>query len=584
MARTSTEENSAPQDEASSSELDVLRRRVAELEANPRYGLVWREIAEAVEQRLRDEVPVLIPETSLNISGALPSDQAHVLIEGDNLHALNVLRATHEGKIDIIYIDPPYNRGKDLIYNDSMVDKADPFRHSKWLSFMAKRLDIAWQLLNNSGFIFISIDDNSHAHLKLLCDKIFGPERFVANFVWVKKRKASNLDRSVRSVTEYILCYAKLARPLIHPDDVVDADKPYPFYNTGNNRKTLKFPSGLVFQTVKNQVFQPQIFKAKKTHVRLIDTVEVKDGISQNEFSLEGEWRYSQQKLDDMIQAGQSVVFKGVDFKPYFINDSTTRYKTMKTLLSGETYGIGTNEDGNQEVAELIGNKAFDYPKQVSLIKNILKAVPFLTGSPVVLDFFAGSGTTLHAVAELNAEDGGTRNCILITNDENDICRKVTVPRVKAVLTGVWADQAQHEALPGSLAFYTTGFLQRSKSGDRMRAELARHTIDLVSVKEAAGGVAMATGEIAVLYGLNKTVAVVPGLEPDHTKLCREAEQRVRSGDRRISYVFTWSDDGVEAEFRALWPGWEVKPLPAEMLSALRKSSPQLRLFASEGL
>jgi adenine-specific DNA-methyltransferase len=560
-------------------ELEAIRRRLAELESSQGFGLVWRSIPEAVESLLRDEVPVLIPEPALSVVGKIPSDQSHVLIEGDNLHALHVLQATHLGAVDVIYIDPPYNRGKDLIYNDSMIDKADPFRHSKWLSFMAKRLELAWRLLSESGVMFISIDDNSQAQLKLLCDKLFGPDCFVANFVWVKKRKASNLDKSVRSITEYVLCYAKSDSALIHPSDIVEADKPYPFYNSGNKRKTLDFPKGMRFSSIENQTIKPQVFSAKKTHVRLMNRVEIKNGVAQGPFTLEGEWRYSQDALNEMIRSGEEIIFKGVDFKPYFINKSTDRFKMMKTLLSMETYDIGTNEDGNQQIFDLIGNNVFEYPKPLSLITNLLSAVSTKSPSPVILDFFAGSGTTLHAVAQLNAADNGTRQCILVTNNENEICRDITIPRVKAVLTGKWADKSKHDALPGSMTFFTTGFVKRSKSPDRMRTEIAKHTVDLIAVKEGAGTSVSRTVEFAVLHGLNKTVAVAPSLDPDHPKLFANAEKKARDGDRKIVYLFTWSDQGVEAEFVAMWPGWEVEPLPAEMLSAMRRNAPQPKLF-----
>ena len=564
-------------------ELEAIRRRLAELESSQGFGLVWRDIPEAVETLLRDEIPVLIPEPALNIEGKIPSDQSHVLIEGDNLHALHVLQATHLGAIDVIYIDPPYNRGKDLIYNDSMIDKEDPFRHSKWLSFMAKRLELAWRLLSKSGVIFISIDDNSQAQLKLLCDKLFGPDRFVANFVWVKKRKASNLDKSVRSITEYVLCYAKSDTPLIHPSDIVEANKPYPFYNSGNKRKTLNFPKGMRFSAIENQIFKPQVFTAKKTHVRLMNRLEIKNGVAQAPFTLEGEWRYSQDTLNEMIHSGEEIIFKGVDFKPYFINKSTDRFKMMKTLLSMDTYAIGTNEDGNQQIFDLIGNNVFEYPKPLSLITNLLSTVPAKPSYPIILDFFAGSGTTLHAVAELNAADNGTRQCILVTNDENGICRNVTIPRVKAALTGKWADKQKHDALPGSLSFYKTGFVKRSKSPDRMRTEIAKHTVDFIAIKEGSGTTVSRTADLTVLYGLNKTIAVVPGLDPDHVKLCANADKKVREGDHRTVYLFTWSNQGVEKEIAALWPSWVVQPLPSEMLAALRRNAPAPSLFDVDG-
>lgn len=159
------------------------------LRENKIYGLVWEDKPEDVEERLRDELPILteVPERAI-ISNDKDAPN-HILIEGDNLEALATLAYTHEGKIDVIYIDPPYNTGnKDFIYNDSYVDKEDSYRHSKWLSFMSRRLKIAKKLLSDRGVIFISIDDNEQAQLKLLCDEIFGADRFITNLIWQKKQ------------------------------------------------------------------------------------------------------------------------------------------------------------------------------------------------------------------------------------------------------------------------------------------------------------------------------------------------------------------------------------------------------------
>lgn len=179
------------------------------IRSHKKYGLVWEDKPEDVEERLLDELPVLIEDKDRALTDAGSDAPNHILIEGDNLEALTTLAYTHEGKIDVIYIDPPYNTGnKDFIYNDSYVDSEDSYRHSKWLSFMSKRLRIAKKLLSDNGVIFISIDDNEQAALKLLCDNPdcgFGADKFVGQLVWFKKRKGSFLSNKVVSLTEYIL-------------------------------------------------------------------------------------------------------------------------------------------------------------------------------------------------------------------------------------------------------------------------------------------------------------------------------------------------------------------------------------------
>jgi adenine-specific DNA-methyltransferase len=187
--------------EERSSLIELLRTR-------KKYGLVWEDKPEDVEEQLRNELPVFKEVKERAIVSDAPDAPNHILIEGDNLHALTALTYTHSGKIDVIYIDPPYNTGNnDFVYNDKFVDKEDSYRHSKWLSFMNKRLKIAKQLLSDKGVIFISIDDNEQSQLKMLCDEIFGEQKFVGEIVWFKKRKGSFLSNKLVSMTEYILPY-----------------------------------------------------------------------------------------------------------------------------------------------------------------------------------------------------------------------------------------------------------------------------------------------------------------------------------------------------------------------------------------
>ena len=187
-----------------------------------KYGLVWEDKPEEVEEQLRENLPVLkeVKDKAIINGKNFPN---HILIEGDNLHALTALTFTHEGQIDVMYFDPPYNTGnKDFKYNDCFVDKEDSYRHSKWLSFMHKRLKIAKRLLSDKGVIFISIDDNEQAQLKLLCNEIFLEENYITEFVW---RTDGNFDNQaqIKNCHEYVLCYAKnpslfKVSPIIDPN------------------------------------------------------------------------------------------------------------------------------------------------------------------------------------------------------------------------------------------------------------------------------------------------------------------------------------------------------------------------------
>ena len=226
----------------------------------------------------------------------------------------------------------------------------------------------------------------------------------------------------------------------------------------------------------------------------------------------------------------------------------------------------------NKTLAKMIGYKKFDFPKDTTVIARWLNLVTSQNPNALVLDFFAGSGTTLHAVAELNKQDGGNRRCILVTNNENNICREVTQPRIKAVLTGDWAS-GPHDPLPGSLAFYQTDFFKRSKSLDQMRSDIAEHTVDLIAVKDGAIQESSGMG-LHILRGDHATIAVVTASDLNKETLA-DANSAVRDGDSQSAYLFTWSDHGVESELIDMWKGWDVKPLPAEMLAALRRLMPK---------
>lgn len=192
-------------------EIERLKKIIAELKTSKPYGLVWEDKPEQFEKDAENAVPVLKPKggkfKDINLD---PKTDHNVLIEGDNYHALSVLSYTHRGKIDVIYIDPPYNTGNnDFLYNDSYVEKDDVYRHSKWLSFMAKRLELARELLSDSGVMFLSIDDNEQAQIRILCDKLFSESNLLAQMIWKSKPQGGNDNQHIVTEHEYVLAYAK---------------------------------------------------------------------------------------------------------------------------------------------------------------------------------------------------------------------------------------------------------------------------------------------------------------------------------------------------------------------------------------
>ena len=567
-------------------ELETIRKRLAELERGQKLGLVWRDIPEDVETLLRDEMPVLIHESDLDIPGKIPSDQSHVLIEGDNLHALHVLQATHRSAIDVIYIDPPYNTGnKDWMYNDKFVDKEDSYRHSKWLSFIAKRLSLAATLLSSSGILIVSIDDNEQARLKMLLDQQFGEANFVGCLPTIMNLKGNQDEFGFAGTHEYTLVYAKdkslatFGQFAVDEETVIDewSEDEFGWWKkgaglkaTGEDGSRKRRPNLWYPLFVSKEGLDVRTERVTKTDAEIWPITEGK----------EMRWRWEKAtaaaRPRDLIAVGSHPDWTIYKKQRPELGDMPQR--KPKSLLYKAGY---STTNGTNLLKRMLGDRAFPNPKPLDLLVDLIGIAS--NSSSIVLDFFAGSGTTAQAVASLNAQDFGQRRCILVTNNENKICREVTHPRIKAALTGKWADKQKHDPLPGSLSFYKTGFIKRLKSPDRMRTEIAKHTVDLIAIKEGAGTTVSRTADLTVLYGLNKTIAVVPGLDPDHVKLHANAEKKVREGDHKTVYLFTWSNQGVEEETAALWPGWVVQPLPSEMLAALRRNAPAQRLFDVDG-
>ena len=453
------------------------------LRSQKKYGLVWEDKPEDAEQRMVNEQPVLVevPER------AILSDDAeapnHILIEGDNLEALTALSYTHAGKIDVIYIDPPYNTGnKDFIYNDSFVDKEDGYRHSKWLSFMNKRLKIAKNLLSDKGVIFISIDDNEQAPLKLLCDEIFGERNFVAKFDW-RKKTGANDAKDIAVITESILLYSN-SKVLAVEREIWNRDE------GSRNMKRFKFSDEFV--ETRGKYYLDTLDRGGLQYSDSMNYgIEAPDGgmiypNGRSEFVNDGWiWKWGKDKVKwglenkflEFVKSKKSSGSKyTIKYKVYenVDNEGNIRKKVGRAFTNFILEPI--NQQGNSELMALFGEVPFSNPKPLGLLQYLLNTI--VIKDVTILDFFAGSGTTLHATMQLNAEDGGHRQCILVTNNENGICENVTYERNRRVIQGYITPKG--EKVPGltrnNLRYYKTKFVPRDKSPKNLRNLMALST------------------------------------------------------------------------------------------------------------
>lgn len=441
----------APQDENTGNLLSYLSELEKDVNGK-KYGLVFEEHREEIDEVLDTHTPVLTEDADLFIDHG---GQMNFLLEGDNLAALKLLEKTHRGNIDLIFIDPPYNtRNGDFGYDDSRVDLTDTFRHSKWVSFMSERLLVARRLLKNDGVIFIAIDDNEQAALKLLCDQLFGEENFLASIIWQHSIQPKGYSGTFSVHHNYILCYQKTAQFVLNSLPRTDEDNKA--YANPDNDPRGRWRSG----DVRNALYRPNL---------IYDIISPSGNVIK---PCANGWRWSKETVEEKIKSGEIIFSKDETRIIRKIYLDTLEGRTPETIWFGKD--VGTTRSAMSEIKEIFGSSAFGTPKPTSLIERTLRLISRTDAT--VLDFFAGSGTTGHAVMKLNAEDGGTRRFILCTNNENGICRDVTYERIRRVI-----DKEDYAA---SLKYYKVGYVPISDSMYYEYAdELLRHIRELVELE-----------------------------------------------------------------------------------------------------
>src|SRR3972149_4320504 len=436
-----------------------LVEELKKLSKRKKYGLVWEEekTKEKFEVDAEGKLPVLVEDKKREIKTDA-NKPTNILIEGDNYHALSVLNYTHAKSIDVIYIDPPYNTGNnDFKYNDKFVDREDSYRHSKWLSFMSKRLKLAKNLLKQSGVIFISIDDNEIAQLKLLCDDVFSEKNFIIDVIW-NSRKSVSSDAIVSLNHNHTLLYVK------DIDVLREVTK-----------KSNKFKLPAQEEKFSNPDNDPRgrwvadPFEAAGVRKNLAYAIK-NPNTGETYYPVKGRhWAVLEEEYFKLLKDNKIVFGKNGKGKPSrkrFLSDAMEKGMTPKSIWDD----VGTTTNGTQELEDILGEKKFNNPKPVSLIRRILELTT--DKNSVVLDFMAGSGTTGHAVLELNKEDGSNRQFILCTNNENNICTNVCYPRLKKAINGYKNTKGENvKGLGGNLKYYTCDFVDAEPT-DRHKKRL----------------------------------------------------------------------------------------------------------------
>jgi adenine-specific DNA-methyltransferase len=564
-----------------------IERLKKELKKRKKYGLVWEDKPEDVVVMCKEKLPVLKEVKNKEIITD-KEKPVNLLIEGDNYHALSVLNYTHAKKVDVIYIDPPYNTGnKDFIFNDHYVDKEDAYRHSKWLSFMEKRLRLARNLLKDTGVIFISIDENEVAQLKLLLNEIFHERNFLSNIkLKVKAPAGVGQESYLFDICEYILVYARNYSKVVN--NMPQVEEPISTnitktYNKilqsfGKEKEINKITGGLVgtIKVYKHEDFKVDFIPSLKRDMRIyysnfekiFRTTNPQGGLMKRIMpKLPKEGLIS---IEYIPTKGRS---KGKKFRYYFLNGALIVWLKDSAIKDKETREIkkmvkNTNlwiENFHQGIAGEGGVEFKNGKKPIKLIKRLIKMHP--NKNAVVLDFFAGSGTTGEAVLELNEEDDGNRQFILCTNNQDEngghkICTDICYPRLKNAIFGY----KSKKGLGGNLKYFKTDFVDAEPT-DKNKIKLTKQATEILCVKEGTFELVQDKGSFKIF----KNSKHYTGIIFDQSAIS-EFKETIKDIKGRFSvYIFSLGDETFEDEFQDIKQKVKLSPIPEVILRVYRR-------------
>lgn len=497
----------------------------------------------------------------------------NLFIEGDNLDALKLLQESYLGKVKMIYIDPPYNTGKDFVYHDNFRadteqydedteykddegniqfkknEKSNGRYHSDWLSMMYPRLKLARNLLTDDGAIFVSIGVEEVANLKKLMDEVFGEDNFIEVFSWVKTSTPPALATKSRKTNEYILCYERNWSPYKYNGEKLDGGD-QPLLNSGNALRELSFPAGKILFN-KNRFPDGTYAPVKPDRVELMNDITIESGYSTGEVVLKGEFKWTQEFLDQELKAGTEFVIKSDALSIRFIRQEEgfkrptnfIKENILTPLINKKDTGVGTNENSSSELKELMGFDAFDFPKPVSLVKYLSNFIT--TPGDLIMDFFSGSATTAHAVMQLNAEDGGNRKWIMVQlpekTPEDSEARKAgfkTIPEIARERIRRAGDKIAKEH-PDAMVDY--GF-RSLKIDDTNYKEVYKPVSEITqeSLLDTVDNIKEDRGDLDLLYGVLTQLAL---------ELNRPIETREIAGSTVYLYDYLGEVSGLVACF-----------------------------------
>lgn len=546
---------------------EEIKRLKKELKKRKKYGLVWEDKTEDVASQCKTELPVLceVKDRELCTSAYLPKN---FLIEGDNYHVLSVLNYTHKKGIDIIYIDPPYNTGaKDWKYNNNYVDEHDAFRHSKWLSFMEKRLKLAKGLLKNNGVLICTIDKNEQANLGVLLNELFFDREIVC--VTIIHNPGGIQGNNFSHTNEYAY--------FIHPskgkyistkarDDVPSTA----FRDWGkatskrDSAKTCFYPIFVKDNKITGfGEVSPDNYHPESPNILRDDGVVEVYPVDNK--GVERKWRFGRETVEGIID----------ELTCKYIKDEISIYREKKDFR-WKTVWTDSKYNANVYGTKLLNNiieTRFPYPKSLYAVMDCINAVIHDNDNAIILDFFAGSGTTGHAVMELNKIDGGNRSFILCTNNEDNngdgfrIADDMCYPRIKNVIYGYKGliDGKNYDGLGGNLKYYRTAFVPAEPT-DKNKIKLTTQATEMLCIKEGTFDNIVDTKDYKIFSNTEHNTGIIwnHAAIPDFKERIKDIE-----GPFRI-YVFSLGDETFSNEFADIKKRVELLPIPEVILRVYR--------------
>ncbi|HBM46107.1 MAG: Adenine specific DNA methylase Mod [Parcubacteria group bacterium GW2011_GWF2_38_76] len=547
-------------------ELQEEVKRLKKKLRNQEYGLIWEDKPEEVVEECKKKIPILEEDEDRRIETD-PEKPMNLLIEGDNYHALSVLNYTHQGKISVIYIDPPYNTGaKDWKYNNDYVDENDGYRHSKWLSMMSNRLKLARKLLSDDGVLICAIDENEFNRVGLLLENIFSDHEQHCITIVHNPRGVQGSNFSYTH--EYAFFSFHKGQKVIAHRKIKEEDIVW---------RNLRDNGGESLRTDARNCFYPIIVRDEK----IIGFGEV---VPQNEHpdkqilkkkdefyiypidpkGIERKWRYARQSVDEIKDLLRVKKTK----KGYEI-ELGKDYGTVRTVWQDSRYD--SNENGTKLVHALVPSTHFDFPKSLYTVYDCIAPILYENKKAIVLDFFAGSGTTGHAVSILNKEDGGDRKFILCTNNENGIAQEVCYPRIKAVIKGNKA-YSDITGISSNLKYLKTSFVDHenfSEDTDSMRIKLTHRAGEMIAMRENCHYEQKKNEDFQIFADSLKKKWMGIYFKEDKSKLS-ELVKILADKKEAVIYIFGWGKNEYKNEYPE-YPNIRVEDIPEPILEVYKE-------------